>query len=59
MSEEKNKKKEKQPVIEYNNRKYLRIPVKTHVIMRDDNIDDVVKKYTQEVLKENYIVFIS
>ncbi|MDD4834037.1 MAG: coenzyme F420-0:L-glutamate ligase [Lutispora sp.] len=59
MSEEKNKKKEKQPVIEYNNKKYLRIPVKTHVIMKEDNIIDVVKKYTQEILKEEDIVFIS
>lgn len=59
MSEEKSKKREKQPVIEYNNKKYLRIPVKTHVIMREDNIVDVVKKYTQEVLKEDDIVFIS
>jgi len=59
MSEEKSKKREKQPVIEYNNKKYLRIPVKTHVIMRDDNIVDVVKKYTQEIVKEDDIVFIS
>ncbi|MFA7573203.1 MAG: coenzyme F420-0:L-glutamate ligase [Lutispora sp.] len=59
MSEEKDKKKEKQPVIEYNNKKYLRIPVKTHVIMKEDNIIDVVKKYTQEILKEEDIVFIS
>ena len=59
MSEEKTKKKEKQPVIEYNNKKYLRIPVKTHIIMREDNIIDVVKKYTQELLKEEDIVFIS
>ncbi|HHY77789.1 MAG TPA: F420-0--gamma-glutamyl ligase [Clostridiales bacterium] len=59
MTEEKAKKKEKQPVIEYNNKKYLRIPVKTHVINKDDNIIDVVKKYTQEIIKENDIVFIS
>lgn len=59
MSEEKSRKKEKQPVIEYNNKKYIRIPVKTHVIMKEDNIADVVKKYTQEILKEEDIVFIS
>lgn len=59
MSEEKTKKREKQPVIEYNNKKYLRIPVKTHVILREDNIIDVVKKYTEEVIKDNDIVFIS
>lgn len=59
MSEEKTKKREKQPVIEYNNKKYLRIPVKTHVILREDNIIDVVKKYTEEVIKDDDIVFIS
>lgn len=59
MSEEKIKKREKQPVIEYNNKKYLRIPVKTHVIIREDNIIDVVKKYTEEVIKDDDIVFIS
>ncbi|NLM42766.1 MAG: F420-0--gamma-glutamyl ligase [Clostridiales bacterium] len=59
MTEEKNKKREKQPIIEYNNKKYLRIPVKTHVIKRDDNIIDVVKKYTQEIVNEKDIVIIS
>lgn len=51
--------KEKQPVIEYNNKKYLRIPVKTHVIQKEDNIIDVVKKYAEEIVKDDDIVFIS
>ncbi len=59
MTEVKSAKKEKKPVIEYNGRKYIRIPVKTHVITREDNIVDVVKKYAQETVKENDIVFIS
>ncbi|HWR60310.1 MAG TPA: coenzyme F420-0:L-glutamate ligase [Clostridia bacterium] len=59
MTEIKSTKKEKQPVIEYNGRKYLRIPVKTHVITKDDNIVDVVKKYAQETVREKDIVFIS
>lgn len=59
MSEEKNKKKEKQPVIEFDNKKYLRIPVKTHVIIKEDNIIDVVKKYTEEIIKDDDIVFVS
>lgn len=59
MTEVKSTKKVKQPEIEYNGRKYLRIPVKTHVITREDNIVDVVKKYAQETVKENDIVFIS
>jgi F420-0:gamma-glutamyl ligase-like protein len=59
MTEVKSKKKEKKPVIEYNGKKYTRIPVKTHVITREDNIVDVVKKYVQETVKENDIIFIS
>lgn len=59
MTEVRKTKKEKQPIIEYNGKKYIRIPVKTHVITKDDSIADVVKKYAQEIVKENDIVFIS
>ncbi|NLK35068.1 MAG: F420-0--gamma-glutamyl ligase [Gracilibacteraceae bacterium] len=59
MSEVKSTKKEKQPIIEYKGKKYIRIPVKTHVITKDDSITDVVKKYAQEIVKENDIVFVS
>lgn len=59
MTEAKSTIKEKKPIIEYNGRKYMRIPVKTHVITRGDSIIDVVKKYAQEIIKENDIVFIS
>lgn len=59
MAEAKSTKKEKKPIIEYNGKKYVRIPVKTHVITKEDNIVDVVKKYAQETVKEKDIVFIS
>lgn len=59
MTEIKSTKKEKHPIIEYNGRKYLRIPVKTHVITKEDSIVDVVRKYAQETVKETDIVFIS
>lgn len=59
MPEDKSTKKEKQPVIEYNGKKYIRIPVKTHVITREDSIVDVVKKYAREIVRENDILFIS
>jgi len=59
MTEIKSTKKVKQPEIEYNGRKYLRIPVKTHVITKDDDIVDVVKKYSLETVNEKDIVFIS
>ncbi len=39
---------------------YLRIPVKTHVVMREDNLfDDVVDKYTKDIRQEGDIVFCS
>lgn len=59
MTEVKAAKREKQPMIEYNGKKYLRIPVKTHVITKEDRIVDVVKKYVQEVVKEKDVIFIS
>ncbi|MGE5630455.1 MAG: coenzyme F420-0:L-glutamate ligase [Caulobacteraceae bacterium] len=59
MAEVKSAKKEKHPVIEYNGKKYLRIPVKTRVIVKEDNIVDVVKKYVQETVTEKDVVFIS
>ena len=34
--------KEKKAEIEYNGKRYIRIPVKTHVIMSEDRIVDVV-----------------
>ncbi len=43
--------------IEIENKKYLRIPIKTHIITKDDKILDVFFKYVQP--KKNDIVFIS
>ena len=51
--------KEKKPVIEYNGKKYIRIPVKTHVIMKGDNIVEVVNKYVESIIQPGDIVFIS
>lgn len=59
MSEARGRQKEKQPVIEYNGKKYVRIPVKTHVITKEDKIVDVVKKYVREAVREKDIVFVS
>ena len=28
---------------------YLRIPVKTHVVMREDDLGEVVDKYTKDI----------
>lgn len=51
--------KVKNPEIDVGGKKFLRIPVKTHVITRDDSIVDVVKKYALPEIKKNDIVFIS
>ncbi len=49
----------KQPLIEVDKQFYLRIPVKTHVLTKDDNIIDAVQKYVTPILQEGDIVFIS
>jgi len=38
---------------------YLRIPVKTHLITKDDNMVDVVNKYPKDLMQEGDILFIS
>ncbi len=51
--------KEKKAEIKVKDKKYLRIPVKTHVITKGENIVEIVKKYALKSLKEGDIVFIS
>ncbi len=51
--------KEKKPEIQYDNKKYLRIPLKTHVVMRDDKLMDVVTKYASDALEEGDLLFVS
>lgn len=46
--------------IEINGEQWLRIPVKTHVVMQgDDLFEDVVEKYTKDIRREGDIVFCS
>ena len=46
--------------IEINGEKWLRIPIHTHVVMRDDDIfSDVVDKYTKDIRQAVDIVFCS
>jgi F420-0:gamma-glutamyl ligase-like protein len=52
-------KKEKKPEIEFSGERFLRIPIKTHVITNNDEITDVVTKYTEGKLKKDDIVFIT
>src|SRR3989344_3548879 len=45
--------------IELDNGTYARLPIKTHVVTKNDQIIDVVKRYTQPYLKEGDIIFVS
>ncbi len=51
--------KEKKPHIEFDNKKYLRIPIKTHVVMHGDKLQDIVNKYAADQLEDGDILFIS
>jgi F420-0:gamma-glutamyl ligase-like protein len=46
-------------VIEFGDKKYERLPIKTHIITKDDNIIDVCKKYAKPYLQKNDLLFIS
>ena len=45
--------------IEVNGKKYLRIPVKTHVVMKEDDLFEVVDEYTKDIRRKDDIVFCS
>ncbi len=50
----------KELAIEIDGVKWLRIPVRTHVVMRDDNLfADVVDKYTKDIRQSGDIIFCS
>ncbi|MEK7159425.1 MAG: coenzyme F420-0:L-glutamate ligase [Patescibacteria group bacterium] len=45
--------------IDVDGQSFERLPIKTHVIIKDDNIIDVCKKYLQPHLKPEDLIFIS
>lgn len=45
--------------IEVGGVKYLRIPVKTHVVMKEDDLFEVVDRYTKDVRRPGDIIFCS
>ena len=49
----------KKAIIEVDGEQYERIPVKTHVVTKEDNIVDVVKRYTKDLTQDGDIIFIS
>lgn len=58
MTEQKPK-KVKHPEISIDQLKFLRMPIKTHVVMKNDILIDVVKQYASEHLQQGDILFIS
>ncbi|NPV44635.1 MAG: hypothetical protein HPY70_11795 [Firmicutes bacterium] len=53
------KTKQKSPIIEYNGLKYLRIPIKTHLITDKDDIVEVVANYTKDLAQKGDFVVVS
>lgn len=49
----------KQLIIESKGKKYVRIPLKTHVIYSDDKVVDIVSDYTKDVYKPGDVVFMA
>ncbi len=49
----------KQTVIEVEGRKYMRLPIKTHVVTSEDKIADVAEKYAMPHMQKGDILFIS
>lgn len=58
MSENKPK-KIKYPETVVDDQTFLRIPIKTHVVMKNDVLLDVVRQYAQDTLQNEDILFIS
>lgn len=53
------KKKVKHPEITIGQAKFLRIPLKTHVILKDDVLLDVIEKYGKPFIEDGDILFIT
>lgn len=49
----------KHPEISIDDRKFLRIPIKTHVVMKDDNLLEVIKNYASSHLNPDDILFVT
>ncbi len=51
--------KEKRPEIEVDGEKYLRIPIKTHILTPEDELAEIVRRYVFPKSKHGDIVFIA
>ena len=45
--------------IKFNGHKYARLPIKTHVITKNDNIVEICRKYASPHLQKNDLLFVS
>lgn len=52
-------KRKKAAIVEIEGEKYERIPLKTHIVMREDNLLEVVKNYSKDHLQEGDLLFVS
>lgn len=59
MTEPTKPKKVKHPEIEYEGERYLRIPIKTHVVMFGDQLPEIVDQYARPLLEKDDILFIT
>ncbi len=46
-------------IVEINGKKFARIPVKTHLITLEDNLDEIIQKYLKSFLEKDDIVFVA
>ena len=53
------RKRVKAPEIKLDHDTYLRIPIKTHVVMENDVLIEVVKKYTEDHVKPGDLLFVT
>ncbi len=51
--------RKKEPIIEINSKRYLRIPIKTGLIKKGDDLIQIIKENTKGILQKNDIITIS
>ena len=51
--------KNKALTVNVNGQSYMRIPVKTHVVLPNDDLDDVIVEYVPDLLEDGDVVFVT
>lgn len=49
----------KPPEVKIDGKTFLRIPIKTHVVMREDDLISVIKQYAGELVQSNDLLFVT